>query len=132
MARDIHDVLEQVKAPGFRLALRGIGHFGDRKHPRTLWAGVDNAEPVKFLHDRVERALTSVGLAPESRKFRPHVTLARLQGARMPAVTAFESRCNSFASEPFAVDRFVLFSSFLAGEGAIYTAEAEYPLAPSA
>ena len=37
-----------------------------------------------------------------------------------------------FALPPFRVDHFTLFSSYLAREGAIYRAEAEYPLTEAA
>lgn len=129
IARDIADALDNVQAPAFDVAMRGVGHFGDNKRARVLWAGVDAADALKFLHDRIERTLISIGLEPEGRKYRPHVTLARLHGARLHDVTAFEARFGDYRTASFHVDRFVLFSSFLSGNGAIYTAEAEYPLA---
>lgn len=128
VARDVCDALDGVQAPAFDIAVSGVGHFGDKRRPRVLWAGVDGVDPLKFLRERVERTLVNIGLEPEGRKYRPHVTLARLQGARMHDVTEFESLHGDFRSVTFHVDRFVLFSSFLSGAGAIYTAEAEYPL----
>lgn len=129
VARDVYDALGNVQAPAFDLAIRGVGHFGDNRRARVLWAGVDSPDALKFLHDRVERALVNVGLEPEGRKYKPHVTLARLAGARLHDITEFEARFGDFRSTAFHVDHFVLYSSFLSGEGAIYTAEAEYPLA---
>jgi len=131
IARDIAEALTLVRAPGFELALRGIGHFGDGRRPRVLWAGVDAAEPVRFLHDRIERVLGDVGLPSERRKFRPHVTLARLNGVRMHHVTEFESHFGGYRSPGFPVHGFTLFSSFLYRDGAIYTPEADYPLVPA-
>ena len=128
MARDIDEALTHVEAPAFDVSLRGIGHFGDNRRPRVIWAGVDDPEPLKHLHDRIERAMTSIGLEPEGRKYRPHVTLARLGGTRMHHISEFEACYGDFRSPPFHIDRFVLYSSFLSSERAIYTAEAEYAL----
>lgn len=128
MARDIVDALGRVDGPSFTLSLRGIGHFGDRKRPRVLWAGVDGSPELKRLQGKVARALQEVGLEDEHRKFHPHVTLARLQGARMADITGFESMCGGYAALSVPVDSFVLYSSYLSGEGAIYTPEAVYPL----
>jgi len=132
VARDIDEALSRVQAPAFELSLAGIGHFGDARRPRVLWAGVDDGAAVRFLHDRVERVLNAVGLEAEHRKFRPHVTLARMNGARMDQVTAYEAHYGGYRSDSFRVDGFTLFSSFLSREGAIYTAEADYPLVPPA
>lgn len=127
-ARDIDLALAGIAMPPFELALRGIGHFGDKRRPRALWAGVDEAEQLSRLSRRVERVLTEIGIAPEARKFTPHVTLAYLKDARMAEVNAHEALNGGFATPSFLVDRFFLFSSFLSSSGAIYSAEAEYPL----
>ncbi len=80
------------------------------------------------LQRRVEAGLAALGLEPERRKFHAHVTLARLKGAPSERVGAFLANHNLFASEPFAVDSFALFSSLLSRNGAVYRAEASYPL----
>jgi 2'-5' RNA ligase len=131
VARDVDEALACVRAPNFSIALRGIGHFGDRKRPRILWTGVDSSESVRFLNERIERALIRIGLEPERRKFKPHVTIAKLSGTRMHQVEHFEAEHLTFATAPFQVDKFTLFSSFLASDGAIYTPEADYGLEPA-
>jgi 2'-5' RNA ligase len=132
VARDIDEALARVHAPDFSIALRGIGHFGDRKRPRILWTGVDSNEAVRFLNERIERALIRIGLEPERRKFKPHVTIAKLSGTRMHQVEHFEAQHMAFETAPFRVEKFTLFSSFLASDGAIYTPEADYGLEPTA
>lgn len=128
-ARDIDLALAAVAVPPFDLSLRGIGHFGDRKRPRALWAGVVDEGTLNRLSRRVERVLTEIGIAPDARKFTPHVTLAYLKDSRMADVSAYETLNGAFTTPSFQVDRFFLFSSFLSSSGAIYSAEAEYPLA---
>lgn len=129
MADEIGAALSGIEAPGFSLALDGVGSFkwGDR--PNAVWAGVEKSEPLMHLQARVESTLVRAGLTAATRKFMPHATLARLKHAKPPRVEAWTVENAAFHSEPFTVDRFTLFSSFLSSSGAIYTPEAEYPLA---
>ncbi|MDP6343538.1 MAG: RNA 2',3'-cyclic phosphodiesterase [Alphaproteobacteria bacterium] len=129
VARDIDDTLRGIRAPAFSLTLQGTGFFADRTRARVLWAGVREERPLKQLHDKIERALADIGLEPERRRFRPHVTLARLSDVPRVEAEGYAARHGEYASGEFTVDRFMLFSSYLARDGAIYTPEAEYPLA---
>ena len=93
-----------------------------------MWAGVAPSPELERLHADVERALGSAGLEPERRKFTPHITLARLKGAPLERVRRTLIEHTGFKTAPFAVDEFVLYSSFLARSGAIHTPEAAYHL----
>ena len=93
-----------------------------------MWAGVAPKEPVVALAAKVERALQQVGLEPEKRAFMPHVTLARWNRRNAEAVKAFLRRNSDLHSEPFAVDRFILFESKLSRHGAHYEEVANFDL----
>lgn len=128
VAADVHHALSGVRAPAFDCELVGIGTFGQGRHPHALWVGVERGPALLHLHDKVESALVRAGLPPDSRKFVPHVTLARLKeapGARLPH---FVARNGTFRSGPVRCSRFALFSSRLGRGGAAYTVEAEYAL----
>ena len=127
VARDIDDVLAAVRAPRFQMELAGVGEFGG-KYPRALWAGVRDEAPVVHLQKKIESALQRLGLPAEERKFTPHVTLARLKNSPHGKVMDFLSHNGLFASGPFAVDRFTLFSSQLSSNGSIYRVEQNYEL----
>jgi len=129
---DIMDALAAVRSPAFDLQLGGLGKFGERGRAESLWVGADRSEPLTRLQGKVEGALQRLGLDPEHRKFLPHLTVARLKGAPSGRVADWLTAHSSFALPPFRVDRFTLFSSYLAREGAIYRAEAEYPLMEAA
>ena len=86
------DVLERVRrelaavrsAP-FRLALEGRGVFGPRTAPRVVWMAVgEGRDACAALASGVEAACRSAGLEADPRGFRPHVTLARAEGERLP------------------------------------------------
>jgi RNA 2',3'-cyclic 3'-phosphodiesterase len=75
-----------VHAP-FQLQLSGSGVFPNRRDPSVLWAGVGESEPLVALFDTLNAALAGAGFAPETRPYRPHITLARIRehksGARL-------------------------------------------------
>ncbi|MFQ5985365.1 MAG: RNA 2',3'-cyclic phosphodiesterase [Alphaproteobacteria bacterium] len=125
---DVAEALKQVSGPPLRLALRGVGHFESGRVPRVLWVGVDGDDALVRLQAKIERRLQRLGIEPESRRYSPHVTLARLKESNRARVGAFLAQHQPFATEPFTVDAFHLFSSQLGRQGAIYRIEASYAL----
>jgi 2'-5' RNA ligase len=126
-ANEIDDALSTIAAPRFMLALKSVGEFGG-KHPRALWAGVREADAVIHLARKVETALQRIGQPAEQRKFTPHVTLARLRGSPQEKVIDYLTDHALYASAPFEVGEFILYSSVLTSDGSIYTPERNYPL----
>lgn len=126
-ASDIDDMLAAIKAPAFQLTLRGAGEFGGRD-PHALWIGVAPSEPLMRLAAKIESALQRMGLAPETRKYSPHVTLARLRDAPLAKVREFLNAQATFDSGPFPVRRFGLYSSHPSSSGSLYAQERTYAL----
>jgi RNA 2',3'-cyclic 3'-phosphodiesterase len=118
--------LERIKSPPFSLALRGVGHFPPGRHPKVLWVGLEQSPPLLHLQKEVELALVKAGVAEEPRRFSPHITLARLHGTPAAGIEELETAQRLFASAPFSVDRFILYSSILKPQGAIHQKEAVY------
>lgn len=127
-AADLDDALADIDVPAFDLAFHGVGSFASRGRLRAIWAGLESSGALVHLHDKVERASVRAGFAEEQRKFKPHVTLARLKGTPEFAAQRFLEDHAGFTTRPFTVDRFVLFESTLGGEGAHYTPVCRYPL----
>lgn len=128
-AEHIADSLEDVLLPPFELQLAGIGAFGARK-PHSVWAGVEGPQTLTLLHNWHERLAQMAGLPPEGRKFRPHVTLARMKPAAVDRddLARYIARNNLFRAGPFRVESFALFSARESTGGGPYVVEAEYPL----
>lgn len=127
VARDIDEALATVRAPAFTLELSGVGDFGGRE-PHALWAGVRANDTLMHLEKKVESALVRVGVDPETRKYTPHVTLARLRNAPRVKVAEFIAHHSLFSSGPILIDRFALYSSLLGSGGSMYRVESTYPL----
>ena len=126
-AAAIDDALSSIRAPRFTFELKGVGEFGG-KNPRALWAGVRDEVAVAHLQRKIESAVQRAGRPPEERKFSPHVSLARLRGAPRERVITFLSAHALYASGPFAVNAFLLYSSTLTPNGSLYRAERSYAL----
>lgn len=126
--RDADAALAEIAGDPFELTLSGVGHFPLRGEPRTLWVGVAPCPELVALRRRVDRAMVQAGLPPERRKFSPHVTLARLDGAPANRVGRFLAEHALLRSRPFLVDAMHLYSSRLHPKGSRYTLEQSYPL----
>lgn len=131
-AEEVDQALAGLRAPGFVLTLAGVGTFEKAGRMASLWVGVERSPALEHLQAKVETALQRAGVERERRRFQPHVTLARLDGARVDVpphkVAGWVQAHNLFRSEPMAVEHFTLFSSRLGKEQAAYEPEVEYPL----
>ncbi len=129
-ARALDDDLlaAEFSVPGDRLRLDfvEIGVFGGQQ-PRALIARVKpdaNLSRLRAAHEAIARRN---GLAPETRKFTPHVTLARLRGVEPQAVGAWLSERAYPLGLSFEAPQFALFSSRASVGGGPYRVEAVYP-----
>ncbi len=126
LATDIAAALAGVGQPSFEIQLSGLGWFESRGRPDTIWAGVTPQGQLKALHNKIERALDRVGVAPDSRAFVPHITLARLKPSSGPLGGLLEQ--GALASPPFVVDSFGLYESDLTPGGAVHSLVERYGL----
>lgn len=118
-AADLDAALTQVEISPFDLTLAGVGIFGGERKPRALWAGVTAGPELSVLQGRVEAAAQRAGLPAETRKFVPHVTLARLNGGG-ERLGRFLVEHSLFRAAPFPVTGFSLMESRPGGAGPIY------------
>ena len=121
--------LAALQARSFSLELAGVGTLDRAGRVTALRAGVASNPALQHLRGKIETALQRSGVAPERRRYTPHVTLARLgDQAEQARVAAWVQSHNLFRSAPVHVGHFTLFSSLLGKEQSVYTPEAEYPL----
>ena len=78
LARDITLILGEVRRNAFSVQFAGLQSFGGRR-PRAVVATAAPSPPLFELQAEHERLMQRIGLAPEGRKYTPHVTLARLR-----------------------------------------------------
>ncbi|ANY19843.1 2'-5'-RNA ligase [Tsuneonella dongtanensis] len=124
---DLADALSSVVAQPFDLSVHGVGHFEKKGRPTALWAALAPSPGLDILERRVERACRAAGLAAETRKFVPHVTLARLGGGAIGAGD-WLARHGDLSAPDWPVGSFVLYESRLGSGGSTYEPLAEYNL----
>jgi 2'-5' RNA ligase len=120
--RAIHTVASGV--PQAELALGGLGAFPSTRKARVLWVGIsDPNSALSALAAGLDSALGPLGFASEARPYRAHVTLARFKGpAALPELPAIPS------TDPFRLDRLLLYRSHLSPKGASYEVLNEFPV----
>ncbi len=128
IARDLDAEMVKIAGAPFDLTLEGVGSFGEGADLHAVWAGVANSAPLTRLAKACESAARRVGLAAETRLYRPHVTLAYLRRPNPIEVGQWIQANNLLKSPPFPVRTFGLYSSRQTSEGSRYRLEAAYPL----
>lgn len=131
--RDGHefaDMLAAVRRRPVEVTLTGLTAFGGDR-PRSIVVSIKPSQALVELQADHERVARRIGLAPETRKFTPHVTLARLtREATARNVADWLAVRGLFMSRSFTADAFALFSAKEHVGGAPYLVEESYPLAP--
>ena len=126
---DLHGELELIRAPEVTLKFLGLEPMGG-KTPSVLALRAEGAEE---LQGEVMRALRRAGIQLPHRKFRGHVTLARLNRRPGPADQAALGKAllvfGNVDLPPVTVDTLALYKSELFQDGPRYEVLAEYKFA---
>ncbi|KQW65963.1 2'-5' RNA ligase [Phenylobacterium sp. Root77] len=128
VAADLDAELTTVGGGPLELSLGGVGAFGEGADIHAIWAGVDDNEGLRHLARSCETAARRAGLKPDTRVYKPHVTLAYLRRPNPADVAVWIQENNLLRTEPFRVTSFGLYSSWQSDQGSWYRAEREYPL----
>lgn len=129
IARDLDAELLEIRALTFDITLEGAGAFDHGEGPDAVWAGVAENAALGALAKACESACRRAGLKPDSRRYRPHVTLAYLRRGDPAEVGAWIQANNLLRSPPIPIADFHLYSSHQTSQGSAYRLEATYPLA---
>lgn len=122
----ICEALSGIEIAPFALDL-GIIAANNPKIPRVIWAEVQDPGSCRSLAGLVDDALTPLGIEPEKRRFRPHITLARVKQFH-PSLFEPLAEVITACSGTIPVDRFTLKKSELTPDGPIYTDISHFPL----
>lgn len=124
-AAELGEAVERAVAgaDSFEMTARGFGAFPSNRRPRVVWVGIEADERLSALFGKLESELEALGFEPETRTFKPHLTLGR---ARRKAggrdFDGFEERVTSLEYEDrFGVRSVDLMRSVLKPGGAEYS-----------
>lgn len=129
LAGEVTEALADIRPrPPLTLVLDALAVFGGEK-PHALFARVVPDPALAELQAEHERILRQLGVAPDTRRFTPHVTLARLKrGAGPDGVAQYLAMQPVFARLSFTAERVALYSARDSVGGGPYVVEAAYPL----
>ncbi|MBP1633702.1 MAG: 2'-5' ligase [Acidobacteria bacterium] len=121
-----------LAAPPFELRFSGVGTFPPRGPARVIWVGIEAGhEQLAAVHGEVEGRLRALGIAPEDRPFRAHLTLGRVRTRLGPGAAKAIAGTAAAGVPPCTARELTLFESRLSPHGATYVALARTPLGPA-
>ncbi len=118
---EIIAALESIKGRGEPIDLNlNETIVSPHMHPEVIFIRIQENKQLTSLYNKIEQALFTAGLANlESRKFTPHLTIARIKQKVEPA--QFADLKNWIINDQFSVNYFYLMQSELTPKGPIYT-----------
>lgn len=119
----LHEELLTLSAPQFSITFSGIERFG-----RVLAVGVAGCASLNALHRNVQTATRRAGIVLPRRRFRPHVTIARMKPDQREVRPPLSGTGLAGELPDMLVTGFTLYQSTLRPEGARHDALAHYPL----
>jgi len=106
----------------FRMRMKGSGAFPNLSRISVVWAGLEGADQLTMIAERLENNLKLLGFEPEKRKFSPHVTVARTRHS--PNLKELAEVIRDWEMGDFgdvSVEKIILKKSVLGPEGPIYS-----------
>jgi 2'-5' RNA ligase len=119
--------LARVRAPALSLGIDGVGTFGTRGRPNSLWAAVAPDPDLARLARTIDRLATDIGLPSDDRAFCPHITVARL-GRTAGSINGWLATYAGLNIPRALFSHLYLYESQLGREGSVYTVMDRYPL----
>jgi RNA 2',3'-cyclic 3'-phosphodiesterase len=125
----VKTALHQISSPeSVSLRFRGVGFFPNDGSPRVMWCGVEASPNLSDLVSAMEGSLKPLGFEPETRRYVPHVTLARLNSARnLEKLVRAAAPLKSYDFGAARESQFHLYKSVLKKSGSEYKKLATFP-----
>jgi 2'-5' RNA ligase len=126
----ITQALAQVVArwSPFAIRLDGIDLFPDPRRPRVLAAKISPNPPLHNLRRHCLAALQRQGVAVNAGRFRPHISLARIDASEARAARPLAEHYRTAMEAMLPVTALTLYQSQLHATGAIYRSLATFEL----
>lgn len=122
------DAMQAIEFEPFAFAIAGVGRFPPRGRATVLWAGLATSDALQSLHQQIGTALLNAGFRVERRRYRPHVTLARLAPDTPPEVVdRFLIAQAGLALSDIPVERFTVYESRKTPSGSEHVPLARVP-----
>ena len=121
----LKQILNRISAPDTReeLAFTGIGAFPGPSVPKIIWLGIEPNNYLLKVQNRITQDLIWNGFDADRKKYKPHLTLARVKEGSSLSADAFsnlEALRAGIVIGNSPIDRVTLFESRLQPGGPVY------------
>ena len=123
MIDKIDKEMQRIVFKPFDVEIKGVGAFPNLKYARVIWAGIQGGgRELSGIFAQLEPRLLSLGFAPDSKGFNPHLTIARVRSGRNKAELAkCVDEMSAFEFGRIRADCLKLKRSVLTPRGPIYS-----------
>lgn len=113
----------------FGCKIRGLGYFGSPRDPKVLFAGIDGAEPLAAISREINTQLSLLGIEPELKEFKAHLTLGRIKSVSNKKffIELIKAEKGVYYQKSL-IDLIILYESILRPQGPQYIALAKFRL----
>jgi 2'-5' RNA ligase len=113
----------------FSVRFVGMGAFPSLSNIRVVWVGIQDAEGLKTMAEKMDRLLEEQGFQRDRKGFRPHLTIARAKSSRN--IRRVQNMIEERAATPYGEYRVIhvrLKKSVLSPQGPTYSTVREIGL----
>ncbi len=102
-----------------RISVKGTGAFPNQKAPRIIWAGVETSLPLEKMSADIGSRLEAEGIPFDTKPFKPHITVARVEGR--PDISRILRNYSATEFASFICPAVLIMKSELSPKGATHT-----------
>ncbi|MEA3318084.1 MAG: RNA 2',3'-cyclic phosphodiesterase, partial [Bacteroidota bacterium] len=115
-----------IQFPEFNVCGKSLNVFRSVYKPRVFFVGIEKSDKLIKLKEKVEKILSEFGYIPETREFRPHITIGRTK--RIKDINNLKQVIKKYRNE-FVIDinvkSIIFYESKLTDNGAVYNVLSE-------
>jgi|WetSurMetagenome_2_1015567.scaffolds.fasta_scaffold33158_2 RNA 2',3'-cyclic 3'-phosphodiesterase len=101
--------------------LNGLDLFKNIHDPKVLWIGCDFPEHILCMQQDIEQLLAPLGFLPDSRPFKPHLTLGRIKEIHeIKQLSQLVAQYRNTLFQRQLLERIVFYESILTSKGPVY------------
>ncbi len=105
----------------FEAAIECLGSFSRKGHTSVIWAGIRDNGEIEILAERIKISIEYLGFKHEERRYKPHLTLARVKSfCNEEKLAAFIQKYQDQNIQQISAGEFILFESKLKSDGPFY------------
>lgn len=116
----VKEMLNRVRHRRFEIEVEGFGGFPNLRSPRVIFFDVKDSPDLNEIFSQVEELMSRCGFPREARRFKPHITIARVKTPLSIPTKVYNQLVSMEVREVIRVDKLKLKESILRPTGAVY------------